>query len=354
MRTVLQRFILSILAAFCLTVAVADPIAAPTLLAAGRQPQVATDIAGTIRIVYGQSENIYCATSTDNGHTFSEPVLVAHLSGLYLGMSMGPQIASSALYSVVTAIDKGGNIHSYSLQHKTNKWTKAATVNNVTGSAPEGLMSLAADEKDTFYAVWLDVRDTKQNKIVLASASKNAASWSDNKVVYQSPDETVCECCKPSITVQGKQVTLMFRNWIDGSRDFYLTTSKDGGKTFSKAQKLGKGTWQLKGCPMDGGGLTIDQHNKIQTVWQRDGKIYHVTPGATETEIGQGRNCRLSGTKNPVIAWRDNNKMLKVKFLNTGKETTLGKGSYIETVELADKATLCVWENEDKIYFRKL
>ncbi|PVY43713.1 hypothetical protein C8E01_10169 [Pontibacter virosus] len=324
-----------------------------TLLLAGRQPQIAVDTKGNTRVVYGLEDRIYCVTSKDNGQTFSEPLLVGQLKGLYLGMSMGPQIASSMNYSVVTAIDKQGNIHTYSLDHDTNKWIKAAGVNDIPGSVPEGLMSIASDEQDTFYAVWLDVRNTKQNKIVFASTTGNAAAWSENKIVYVSPDSTVCECCKPSIDVEGKQVILMFRNWVDGSRDFYLTKSTDNGQHFSQPQKLGNGTWELEGCPMDGGGIVLDSKNTIHTSWQREGNIFYAKPGQQEVQIGRGRNCRISGKTNPVIAWKDGSD-LKLKFLNADTETVVGKGSYIETAEMPDKKTLCVWEDENKIHFRKI
>ncbi|MHC2992688.1 hypothetical protein OB13_14220 [Pontibacter sp. HJ8] len=298
-------------------------------------------------------ENLYCATSTDQGQTFSEPVLIAQLKGLYLGMSMGPQIASSANYTVVTAIDKKGNIHSYSLQHDSGEWVKAAGVNDVPGSVPEGLMSIAADEKDTFYAVWLDVRNNKQNKIVFAKTEGDARAWTKNKVVYESPDSTVCECCKPGIEVEGSQVVLMFRNWLDGARDFYITRSADGGREFSSTQKLGNGTWKLEGCPMDGGGLVLDNKNVLHTAWQREGNIYYAKPGNPEIQVGKGRNCRISGVANPVISWQDDS-VLKLKFLNTEKEVTVGTGSYIETAEMPDKSTLCIWENEKEIYFKKI
>jgi hypothetical protein len=322
-------------------------------MAAGRQPQIAVDSKGTIRVVYGQDDSIYCATSIDNGETFSKPELVGQVEGLYLGMSMGPQIASSANYSMVTAIDKKGNIHSFRLSPGANAWAKAASVNDIPGSVPEGLMSIDADENDTFYAVWLDVRDGKQNKIVFASTSGEANTWSSNKVVYASPDKTVCECCKPSIDVMGNQVVLMFRNWLDGARDFYLTRSTDGGKNFDQPQKLGTGTWKLEGCPMDGGGIFLDSQHMIHTAWQRDGNIFYAQPSKPEVQIGQGRNCRVSGAKDLIISWKDGAD-LKVKHLSSGRETTVGTGSYIETIALADQKFLCVWEDKGKIHFRKI
>ena len=50
----------------------------------------------------------------------------------------------------------------------------------------------------------------------------------------------------------------MWRNSLDGARDMFVSESRDGGRTFSNARKLGSGTWPLKACPMDGGHLAFD------------------------------------------------------------------------------------------------
>ncbi|MEJ8755588.1 hypothetical protein WG947_01155 [Pontibacter sp. H259] len=343
-------FAVLLLAASCNTAA---RDATDNLLAEGRQPQISVTAEGTTRVVYGQGDAIYCVTSQDNGNSFSDPVIVGKIKDLLLGMAMGPQIASTPSHSVVTAIDKKGNIHSFTLAHSANSWAKTGQVNDVPGVAAEGLMSIASNGEDTFYAVWLDVRSDKKNKVVLTSAKAPVTTWGANKVVYQSPDSTVCECCKPNIAVKEKKVHIMFRNWLNGSRDFYLSSSTDGGQTFAAPVKLGQGTWKVDGCPMDGGGLLIDKNNTVQTTWQRDGSIYVTSPGSSEKAIGKGRNCRISNPASPVVAWKDGDN-LKVKFIASGKEQTIGKGTYIETATLPDKKTLCIWENDKKLYFTKL
>ncbi len=83
----------------------------PNTISQGEQPQIAIDSQGIVRVVFGQQNKIFCSTSGDKGVTFSRPVLVASLPGMHLGMSRGPQLASSATYSVITAQDKSGNIH---------------------------------------------------------------------------------------------------------------------------------------------------------------------------------------------------------------------------------------------------
>jgi len=79
--------------------------------------------------------------------------------------------------------------------------------------------------------------------------------------------------------MKGNNVYVMFRNWLKGNRDLYLIQSSDDGKSFEQAQKFGNGSWKLKGCPMNGGGLVKNKKGDSETVWRREGKIQASSPG---------------------------------------------------------------------------
>lgn len=320
----------------------------------GQQPQVSVDTKGIVRVVFGSTDQIFCATSTDHGVSFGKPIMVAKVPEMHLGMSRGPQFASSKNFSVITAIDKTGNIHWYQLNHATAKWKYMGVVNDLKNSAPEGLMNIAADDKDNFYAVWLDTRTGKHNQIYFSSLTSKAFKWSKNIMAYQSPDQHVCECCRPSIAVKRTNVALMFRNWLNGSRDLYVTRSSDQGKTFSPAVKMGMDTWKLNGCPMDGGGLCIGQSNAIQTVWQRKGDIYYATPGNPETYIARGRTCSFVGNgANPVITYQTGDTLKVVKFPQKAP-MMIGTGGFLKAVQLNASTNFYVWEQDQQIRYRKL
>jgi len=321
-------------------------------LANGEQPQITVDSRGIIRVVYGQKDKIFCATSTDGGLTFSQPVLVAEVPKMHLGMSRGPQLATSANYSIITAQDQSGTIHWYRLDHSTGRWKTMGVVNDLKGSAPEGLMGVAADKKNNFYAVWLDTRAGGGNNIFYSSLSNKSTKWSKNRLVYRSPDKLVCGCCKPNIAVDGPEVAIMFRNWLNGSRDLYLLKSVNGGNSFAPAQKLGMGTWKLNGCPMDGGGILISHAGNIETTWQRKGNIYYCLPGKPEVSVGPGRICSISGDDNPVLSFQRNDTVRLVQLKNKN-EIAVGKGSFLKTVVSGQKI-LCVWEQDGTVKFRKI
>jgi hypothetical protein len=266
---------------------------AATELAPGAQPQVSIDPKGIVRVAFGRNDSIFCSTSINSTAVFSKPIFVGRITGMHLGMGRGPQIASSSLKTIITAMDKSGDIHFFQLDHRNGQWVRKGMVNDVRGSAPEGLMSIAADNKDNFYAVWLDLREERMNNIYFSALSPTKKGWTENRLVYRSPDGHVCECCKPNIAVNNTRIALMFRNWIGGSRDLYLISSINNGRTFSPAQKLGSGTWPLKGCPMDGGGIAFTKGGTIITAWTRQGAVYTCHPGQLEQKLSNGKYTGL-------------------------------------------------------------
>jgi hypothetical protein len=350
----MKKALLSILMGIILLVTAFKAIAAEGVISTGSQPQISADNKGVIRVVFGDKDNIFCATSTNQGMSFSKPVLIGHVANMHLGMSRGPQLASSGNYSIITAMDKSGNIHWFRLNHSSSKWKQMGVINDVTRSAPEGLMGIAADKKDNFYAVWLDTRIGQHNQVYFSKLMAKSAVWSKNILAYQSPDGHVCECCKPNIAVNDNGVAIMFRNWLKGSRDLYVTRSADGGKIFQPAQKLGAGTWPLNGCPMDGGGVVIDGADKIHTAWQRKGDIFYVQPGGSETLIGKGRNCTITAAGTETIISFQDNDMLKVVSVADKNAIMVGKGAFLKSILLGGNKMLCVWEQDNTIKFKKI
>ena len=209
-------------------------------------------------------------------------------------------------------------------------------------------MALAADGENVF-AIWLDLRGDHHNKIFGAKSGDGGKTWSKNKLIYTSLDSTVCECCKPSLVMRGNDVYVMFRNWLNGNRDPYFVHSADGGNSFGNAQKLGKGSWALNGCPMDGGAITISNDGILQTVWNRKGVIYACEPGKDEKELGKGRNCGMESMNGKEIyAWVDTGEIVVVT--PRGIKKNLGKGELPIIKAINNENILCVWEKDKQIH----
>ncbi|AUD07152.1 hypothetical protein CWM47_04105 [Spirosoma pollinicola] len=307
-----------------------------------------TDLDGVAHIVYGRGEVLYY-TTTGTGEQFKPSMRIDSLLGLAIGATRGPQIAVNKQSVVITALDKMGNVWAYSRSKSTGQWQKRVRVNDVADIAKEGFVALAAGPANEYTAVWLDLRGDKRNKLVGARSTDGGRTWSVNKTMYQSPDGTICECCQVSAVSQGKQVVLMFRNFINGSRDMYLLTSTDGGQTFGKAEKIGEGTWKLNACPMDGGGMSISPDGNLSTVWRRADKLYTARPGQPEIELATGKNAKIVTTqKGDYIVFQREGQLWKITP-GQPQPTAFGSGAYANMTRLSNDRVLCLWEQDGTI-----
>ena len=343
-----------------LSVAVADgPVSVVPVdkLPEVRQPQAAIDDQGQVHIAYGSKNEIYCSTSADGGKSYSDPVLVGQVKNLSLGMRRGPRIAVADGTVVVSAIGgdlgggKDGDLLAWRSVDHGKSWQGPVRVNDVAGSAREGLHAMAAGPNGELYCAWLDLR-SKGTKIFGSSSSDGGATWTGNHLVYRSPSGSVCECCHPSVAFGEDGVLhVMWRNSIAGSRDIWATTSKDGGKQFSKARKLGSGTWRLDACPMDGGAIVAMAGGKAVTVWRRDKELFF-TAGSKEISLGRGEQPWVATSGNePIFVWIS--KRPGELWLKAGAKTSpqrLASGAFDPVIAgsaLAKGPAVVCWESPE-------
>lgn len=338
---------ISILFVLLLTIVIHSIAQYKTSIAVGQMPAIAKDNQQNIHLVYGSGDSILYTFSNNKGSSFASPQLVAILPGLVDYATRGPQITAIGNGLAVIAVNKQGNIFSY-VKNGTGKWTKTSKVNDTDTTNKEGFLGLSSDGQHTLFAIWLDVRGTHHNQVYGARSLDGGKSWQKNILIYASPDGHVCECCKPSVAMQGNNVSVMFRNWLQGNRDLYLIQSTDAGQTFGKAQKLGRGSWQLNACPMDGGGLTINSQGTIETVWRRENTIYACEPDRAEKALGEGKGCSIETVNGKnIYAWSANGSV--TCLLPDGTTKVIGKGSLPLLKSVSNNEAVCVWENNKHI-----
>ncbi len=330
--------------------------------ASPQQPQVAAAPDGTIYLVYGSENSIYCAVSRDRGNAFSTPVLVANEGPLALGMHRGPRIAATKDFVVITAVvgkqGKGqdGSLLAWRSADQGKTWSKSVTVNDAVDSPREGLHDIAAGPLNLVFAAWLDLRALVPSKpgteLYGAVSSDGGRTWSRNSIVYRSPDGSICQCCHPSVVIDAKgKIYVMWRNDLGGSRDLYLTSSSDGGKSFAIAKKLGAGTWLLDACPMDGGQITLSRDGVPETIWRREDQIFVARPSGPEQLVGKGRNPAIAyGAKGKYLAWQDVSEK-SVVLLTPGAKAPVRLGTNSAYVDLAvgpGGTVIATWEEGNK------
>ncbi len=330
-----------------------------------REPQIAAN-PSTVVLTFGAGHTIYFSASHDHGTTFSTPAKVAEAGIIPLSRHRGPRIALSGNAIVITAVagskaDQGPHAHGLPsdgdlmIWRSTDggkTWSKGRAINDVSGSATEGLHSLTGDGKGMLFAAWLDKRGTKGTKLYAARSTDDGETWSKNVAVYQSPDGSICECCHPSVAIDTSgRLLVMWRNSLGGARDMYLATSRDG-VNFATPEKLGSGTWQLNACPMDGGGLAVSTAKTV-TAWRREGNIFLAEPGRPERQVGTGKDVALALSGSHTYALWSNGS--KLEAWKDGKVEVLSSaGSFPSLCALAAGGVLAAWEENGAIEIRRL
>ena len=330
-----------------------------------QQPNRAPELAsapGLTALVFASGNSIRFSVSHDNGQTFSRETELARVPVLAVGRHRGPRVVISGKTMIVSAVygrtladgphahglPADGDLVAWRSTDGGRSWSHPVVINDFPGSAREGLHSIAAGDHGELAAVWLDLR-SKGTRLYGAYSKDAGATWSKNVLVYESPDGTICQCCDPSIVFSGKHETqVMFRNVRQGARDMYLADWNLDGQV-AQPRKLGTGSWQIDGCPMDGGGLA-QRGGTTVTAWRRDETVYLDEPGQTETALGDGKDIALTLTaKGPYVAWTS---PPGIEIHRPGEKEPLclsPTGSFPALTSLPNGAVLAAWEQEGAI-----
>ncbi|TLU88681.1 exo-alpha-sialidase [Dyadobacter sediminis] len=323
-------------------------------LATGSQPEISVDREGIIHIVYGvknaNERDLYYVFSGDGGKSYSKPALLGNFPQMGLGMGRGPQLTTTKDYTVVTVGDHRGNLYAIRSMNITHQWSTPVRVNDTDTTAKEALSSISAGNDNLVYTAWLDSR-LGNNNLYGALSRDGGLTWGKNQLIYKGEQNGICECCKPSVYIsQTGQISVMFRNKLDGARNMYLISSTDEGEHFGKAQKQGTGNYMINACPMDGGDLTVNLRGEASTVWRRQMEIYLAQHGKTEMKLGSGRTpVILQTAKGNAIAWQQENS-IQFRSPDGLRTSSLGNGQYPKLALAKDQKTaICTFEREGHI-----
>ncbi len=329
-----------------------------------REPRLAVS-GHTVALAYGSGNGIFVATSRDDGQTFGKPVEVGTASVVPLSRHRGPRIVFSKGALVVTAVvgekeatgthahglPADGDLLAWRSTDGGKTWGKPTRVNDVAAAPREGLHTLVAKPNGELFAAWLDLRK-EGTRLYGATSKDGGVTWSANVKIYESPDGSICQCCHPTASVASDgAVEVMWRNAVDGSRDFYLVRSMDG-KTFSKPQKLGEGTWKINACPMDGGDLT-QVNGRTVSVWRRMDDIYVAEPGKPEMKVGPGHDVTAASAGKSL--WLLYVQGGKAMLWNDGKTQQIGEDvTFPALTALADGRLIAAWEQGGAIVLKRV
>jgi hypothetical protein len=223
-------------------------------------------------------------------------------------------------------------------------------ITSVEGAAREGLHDTAGHPSGKVAVVWLDLRNAMKGggtEVWLATSDDGGDTWGKERLLYRNEGGTVCECCHPSVAfdAEGNPVA-MFRNALAGNRDMYLTGT-DGG-----AKKLGRGTWPLEACPMDGGDIARGDDG-WWTAWRRADTVYLARPGEDEVAVGKGEQPVVAhAAEGPHVVWTDGDRL---RHRNpAGEIVTLAEHAAWPAAALLPDAVLVAYESGNAAAVRRV
>ena len=297
----------------------------PADVVAAQAPTLASGSDGRAWLAYAapatgagaQGMEIWICSWKKGEKALSKPILVAKEPSLMAGMHRGPQVATWGKSLAVSWIN--GKDLRCARSDDGAVWKDPVTVNAAPGSASEGLHAMAATSDGQLWCCWVG-----PGSHLLTARSKDGGASFENMSPVQKG--TVCPCCRPSLASgAGGGLTVMFRNDLitektektpqSESRDLYVADLDLKEGHFGEGCKLGKGTWKIASCPMDGGGCAFGK--TLVTVWRRD-------------------------------------RMILATLDDTTSERTLGTGKDPAVATLASGAALAVWTDKDAIQMLRL
>ena len=101
-------------------------------------------------------------------------------------------------------------------------WAKPVVINDVPGLLGKAYMGSLGRVPDNSLQLWLDLRAPGE-RLMGAYSKDGGQTWSRNRLLYEAPGGSICECCAPSLAFgQNGQATAMFRNHVEGTRDLFF------------------------------------------------------------------------------------------------------------------------------------
>ncbi|MBO9730519.1 MAG: exo-alpha-sialidase [Chitinophaga sp.] len=210
---------------------------------------------------------MYYAVSNDNGHTFSEPVVIPTTTGVFphdenlpklLFKPGGNMIAMFGVEANDPRNKYAGKVM-YTQSFDSGKtWQAAMPLVTDTAGYDQRYFDMALLPGGEAAAIWLDNRKetNEEGSTLYFSVTNGQSGFQAAKPVAT----TICQCCRTRMYVSDNgNIHLAYRDIINDSiRDMVHQVSTDGGKSFSAPVRISADNWVVNGCPHTGPALTAN------------------------------------------------------------------------------------------------
>ncbi|XWW44034.1 exo-alpha-sialidase [Fibrella sp. USSR17] len=291
---------------------------------AGSTPRFTTDQQGNPVLTWAEktgdkTATFYFARSTDGGETFGTkmripvpPDLSTHAEGMpKLAVKRNGTLIALFEVSRPTADSPfAGNLYYMTSSSGGQSWTDPKPIHrDTTPGKSHSFGDLTRLPNGEVGLVWIDEKlGSNEGRSIKFVQTQPQGGFSDEVIV----DSNACQCCRTNVFVDtNKQIHLTYRDLIPtgnktpAARDISRATSTDGGKTFSKPQRIYADDWRVAACPHAGSSVA-QVGNALYTSWfsGKEGKEGLRLAKAGQADLVAG--ILSSRAKHPqVLSYRD-------------------------------------------------
>jgi len=322
-------------------------VSAPTvrimrLPAGGVQPEIVSDGAGNVHVVYftgdAKAGNLMYMKSSDGGATFSTPIRVNSIdsSALAVGSVRGSQLALGRGGRIHVVWNASGAVTMRDPQDKSRSETPLLYTRlsddgsafeperNIIGShfGLDGGAAVAADRNGRVYVAWhapanANSHGEQDRRVWMAASTDDGTTFGAEKAI-DVQSRGCCACCGlTAFCSPGERgdVHVLYRTAEQVvHRDMHLLISRDGGATFSQTAV---DPWEAGQCVMSTAAFVADESKSsgVWAAWETRGTARLARLPASDDDAakalaiikpaGQGDNA-----KHPVLAVNDRGEML--------------------------------------------
>lgn len=260
------------------------------------EPAIATSPSGDVYVVWvnhgskGKAD-VMIGRFTSDGKIAGPPVRVNPQAGIATAWRGDPPALAVAPDQTVFV---GWTAQVESENHATEVYLSASRDRGQTFAAPvkvhddekpssHGLHSMAIGKDGRIYMAWLDDRnlvppppggaqsgtgqhhEESNRELFSAFSTDGGRTFSKNQRLATD----VCPCCKTALGVAPDgRVYASWRQVLPGDyRHIAVAASSDGGQTFAKSVIVSDDRWALKGCPVSGPSLSFAKDGSLRVLW---------------------------------------------------------------------------------------
>lgn len=261
------------------------------------EPAIATSPSGDVYVAWvnhgskGKAD-VMIARFTSDGKIEGSPVRVNPQAGIATAWRGDPPTLAVAPDQTVF-VGWTAQVES-DTHHATDVYLSASRDRGQTFAAPvkvnddekpssHGLHSLAIGSDGRIYMAWLDDRnlvpppaedaqsgtgqhhEESNRELFSAFSTDGGRTFSKNQRLAAD----VCPCCKSALAVASDgRVYASWRQVLPGDyRHIAVAASSDGGQTFLKSVIVSDDRWILKGCPVSGPSLAFAKDGSLRVLW---------------------------------------------------------------------------------------